>query len=163
MGANANTCTFSKMAPSLCVYHFFVVNQVLLCFRAGGQNWVRTGEPTADHFVSRGGWFSGEFDFNPVIKELFFLVEADRDRPMLIDSIDGMHYVFQMSLYHKDCHILFCTDWNTHLRLCTFLPMAHKCHIRYYFHRSSYFQNLSYYYHIPHASTVLMLVTPRGP
>lgn len=82
------------------MYHFFVVNQVLLCFRSGGQNWKRTGEPTADHFVSRGGWFSGEFDFNPVIKELFLLVEADRDRPMLIDSIDGMHYVFQIVTFY---------------------------------------------------------------
>ena len=29
--------------------------------------------------------------------------------------------------------------------------MAHKCHIRYYFHRSSDFQNLSYYYLMPQA------------
>ena len=43
-------------------------------------------------------------------------------------------------------------DINTHLF--HHMPtMAHKCHIRYYMylHRSSFFQNLSYYYHIPHA------------
>ena len=47
--------------------------------------------------------------------------------------------------------------------------MARKCHIRYYLNRSSYFQNLSYYYHIPHAiinknniiNTHLMLLSTK--
>ena len=40
---------------------------------------------------------------------------------------------------------------NKILRYREVVTIAHKSHIRYYLHRSSYFQNLSHYYYIPHA------------
>lgn len=97
------------MAPSLstCVIFLWSI-KFFVCFRDGEGD---LGGYTADHIIDGdiyGYWYIIEHEFNPVIKELLFTTEYYWQYPMLIDTIDGKYYVFQMSLY-LIYHIMFRT------------------------------------------------------
>ena len=74
-----------------------------LCFRAKGESTAAPYEMDEGTSVC-----VGDIEFNPVIKELLFTTEYYWQYPMLIDTIDGKYYVFQMSLY-LIYHIMFRT------------------------------------------------------
>ena len=83
---------FQQMAPSLCVLVIFCYQLSFLCFRAKGESTAAPYEMDEGTSVC-----VGDIEFNPVIKHLFFTTKYFYGKTaMLVNTLDGKHYVFQI-------------------------------------------------------------------